>query len=113
MVYSDYQTVSCLSQKSDQIVWDGDLTWSAEHTEQYTGGVLWNCAPGTCMVLLTSATPIKSIKRKKKKNLTSVDTHALEVLSSCLYIIIFNLMTVVQDISYMIMCQRAEFNMFL
>ena len=52
-------------------------------------------------------------KEKKKKNLTSVDTHALEVLSSCLYIILFNLMTVVQDISYMIMCQRAEFNMFL
>ena len=43
---------------------EGDLTWDGEHTIQCTDDVLWNCAPETCIILLTSVTPINSIKKK-------------------------------------------------
>ena len=43
---------------------DRDLTWDGEQTIQCTDDVL-NCAPETCIILLTSVTPISSIKRKK------------------------------------------------
>ena len=46
------------------MVIDEDLTWGGEHTIQCTDGVLWNCAPETCIILLTSVTSINSIKRK-------------------------------------------------
>ena len=46
-----------------QMVMGGDLTWS-EHTTQCTDEVLWNFAPGTCIIVLTSVTPIHSMKRK-------------------------------------------------
>ena len=36
-----------------------------EHTMQGTDDVLWNCAPETCVILLTSATWINSIKKDK------------------------------------------------
>ena len=49
------------------MVMGGDLTWGGEHTVQYTGDVLWNCAPETCIVLLTNVTPVNSIKKKKKR----------------------------------------------
>ena len=35
---------------------EGDLTWGSEHTMQCTDDVLWNCAPETCIILLTGAT---------------------------------------------------------
>ena len=44
----------------------GDLTWGGEHTIQCTDDVLWNCAPETCVILLTSVTPIHAIKGKIK-----------------------------------------------
>ena len=47
---------------------DGDLTWGGEHTMQSTGDVLWNCAPETCIILLTSVTP-STFHKKEKKNL--------------------------------------------
>ena len=40
------------------MVMDRDLTWSGEHTIQCTDDVLWNCAPETCIILLTIVTPI-------------------------------------------------------
>ena len=44
---------------------DGDLTWGGEHTVECTDDMLWNSAPETCKILLTSVTPINSIKRGK------------------------------------------------
>ena len=41
-----------------------------EHTIQCTCDVLWNCAPETCIVLLTKVTPINSRKRKNNASLT-------------------------------------------
>ena len=35
---------------------EGDMTWGGEHTVQRTGEVLQNCAPETCMTLLTNIT---------------------------------------------------------
>ena len=47
------------------MVMEGDLTWGGEHTIQCTDDVLWNCIiskitqePKTCIILLTSVTPI-------------------------------------------------------
>ena len=51
---------------------DGDLTWGGEHTIQCTDDVLWNCAPETCVILLTSVTPINSIKVGEKDGGKSV-----------------------------------------
>ena len=47
------------------MVMDRDLTWSGEHTVQCTDDILWNHAPETYIILLTSGTPINSIKRQK------------------------------------------------
>ena len=47
-----------------------DLTWGGEHTIPCTDDMLWNCAPEPCTTLLTSATPINSIKREKRDNTT-------------------------------------------
>ena len=44
---------------------EGDLTWGSEHTMQCTDDVLWNCAPETCIILLTNVTTINLIKRRK------------------------------------------------
>ena len=44
----------------------GDVTWSGEHTIQYTDDVLQNCVPETCIILLTSVTLVNSIKIKNK-----------------------------------------------
>ena len=33
----------------------------------YTDDVVWNCAPETCIILLTGVTQINSIKREKEK----------------------------------------------
>lgn len=43
----------------------GDQTWGGDHTVQCTGSVLWNCAPETCIVLLTSVHSNKSNKKGK------------------------------------------------
>ena len=40
----------------------GDLTWSGEHTVQYTDDILQNCTPDTHIILLTNVTPINTIK---------------------------------------------------
>ena len=47
---------------------DRDLTWDGKHTIQCTDDVLWNYAPETCIILLTSVTQINSIKMKRKMN---------------------------------------------
>ena len=55
------------------MVTEGDLTWGGEHTIQCTDDVLWNCASETCKILLTSVTPINSIKKDfSNKNKNSV-----------------------------------------
>ena len=41
------------------------LDLRGEHTAQCTDDVLWNYAPGTCIILLTIVIPINSTKRKK------------------------------------------------
>ena len=41
--------------------WRLDL--GGEHTIQCTDDVLWKCAPESCLILLTSVTPINSIKK--------------------------------------------------
>ena len=46
---------------------EGDVSWGGEHTIHGTDDVLWNCAPETCIVLLTNVTPVNSIKKKKKR----------------------------------------------
>ena len=46
---------------------DGDLSLGDEHTIQCIDDVLQNHAPETCTILLTSITPINSIKRGKRK----------------------------------------------
>ena len=58
----------------------GDLTWGGEHTVQCTEDILWNCAPETCIILLTCITPVNSIKRKKKQcsSWTEVSTQTCE-----------------------------------
>lgn len=45
---------------------NGDLTWGGEHTIQCTDDVLWNCAPETCTLLLTSVTSMNSTKKQTK-----------------------------------------------
>ena len=56
---------------------EGDLRWRGEHRVQCTGDVLWNCAPETRIVLLTSVSPINSIKKgkkgKKRKSAKDID----------------------------------------
>ena len=50
----------------DESIWglngDGDLTWGAEHTTQYTDDVLYSCTLEAYIILLTNVTPINSIK---------------------------------------------------
>ena len=48
---------------------DGDLTCGGEHTIECTDDVLQNCAPETCIILSTSATPTNSIKSKNSVKL--------------------------------------------
>ena len=45
---------------------DGNLTWGGEYTIQCTDNVLWNCAPETCIILLTSVICNKFNKKRKK-----------------------------------------------
>ena len=51
----------------EKMAMEGDLTWGGEHTVLCIDDELCNCAPETCVILLTSVTPIYSIKRKKKQ----------------------------------------------
>ena len=44
---------------------EGDLTWGGKHTGQYTEGVLQNCTPETCIILLTNVIPIDSINKNQ------------------------------------------------
>ena len=53
--------------RGGEMVRDGDLTWGGEHTTRCVDDVLWNCAPETCILLLTNVKPINSKKRKKTK----------------------------------------------
>ena len=46
-----------------QMMMDRDLTWDGEDTIQRTDDVQQNCAPKTCIILLTNVIPINSIKR--------------------------------------------------
>ena len=49
---------------------EGDLTWGGEHTIQYTDDVLYNCIPGSYVILLTNVIPINSIANKCQCNKT-------------------------------------------
>ena len=42
------------------MVMEGDITWGAKHTVQYTD--LQNCVPETYIILLTNVTPINQLK---------------------------------------------------
>ena len=53
------------------MVMEGDLSWVGEHTVRCTDDTLWNCTPEAYIILLTSVTPINSIK---KENLPSLKT---------------------------------------
>ena len=46
------------------MVMEGDLTWSGEHTIQYTDDVLQNCTPET-YIILTNVTPVNFILKIK------------------------------------------------
>ena len=48
---------------------EGDMTWVVSTQIQCTSHVWWDCAAETCIILLTSVTPINSVKREKKINL--------------------------------------------
>lgn len=41
----------------------GDLTWGGEYIVQYTDDMLQNYTPETYIILLTSVTPIHSIRK--------------------------------------------------
>ena len=40
-------------------------TGGGAHTTQCTDDVLWDCAPETCVILLTSGSPINSVIKKR------------------------------------------------
>ena len=63
------------------MVTEGDLTRGGEHTVQCIGDVLWTCACETCVMLLTSVTPIHLLKRKKKVAHSHSVAHQLGVES--------------------------------
>ena len=46
------------------MVREGDVTWSGEHTVQYTDDALQNYIPETYVILLTNGTPISPINNK-------------------------------------------------
>ena len=48
---------------------EGDFTWGGEHTVQCTDNVLQNCTLETYIILLTSVTPVNTIKFFKEKSL--------------------------------------------
>ena len=45
------------------MVMERDLTQGGEHTIQYTDEVLQNCTTETFIIILTSVTPINSLKK--------------------------------------------------
>ena len=51
-----------------------DLTWGGEHTIQYTDDVLQNIQVYNSVILLTSVTPINSIKNNKIKKFKNSPT---------------------------------------
>ena len=53
--------------------------WGGGHTIQCTEDVSWNCAPETCVILLTSVTPINVIKLKDKGKESKVRAEAVGV----------------------------------
>ena len=68
---------------------EGDLTWGGEHTIQCTDDVLWNCIiskitqePKTCIILLTSVTPINLKTVWKLLSVYSHHARGPKVLSS-------------------------------
>lgn len=46
---------------------EGDLTKGGEPTIYCTDSILWNRAPDTGIILLTSVSPINSTKRRNEK----------------------------------------------
>ena len=49
------------------MVTEGDLTVGGEYTIQYADDILWNCAPDSYIILLTTVTPINSLKINTKQ----------------------------------------------
>ena len=72
---------------------EGDLTWGAEHTIQHTGDVLDSCTAETFIILLTTVTPINSIKIKTVKvKINKIDYFSIDlgdVLSIKMFSILF------------------------
>ena len=52
-----------------------NLTWGGKNTIQYTDDVLQNYTPETYIILLTSVTPINSIKKIHVQNQESFFPH--------------------------------------
>ena len=50
-----------------QLVVDGGLTWGGEHTMQCTDDKSHNCAPETCIILLTGVNKFNKKDTSKKK----------------------------------------------
>ena len=59
---------------------EGDLTWGAEHTIQDTGDVLDSCTAENFIILLTTVTPINSIKIKTVKvKINKIDYFSIDL----------------------------------
>ena len=57
------------------------MTWGGEHTMQYRDDVLQNSTCETYIILLTSVTPISSIKNlRNTAGTVDVDYHYLQVM---------------------------------
>ena len=59
---------------------EGDLSWGGEHTIQHTGDVLDSCTAETYIILLTTLTPINSIKIKTVKvKINKIDYFSIDL----------------------------------
>ena len=59
---------------------EGDLTWGAEHTIQHSGDVLDSCTAENFIILLTTVTPINSIKIKTVKvKINKIDYFSIDL----------------------------------
>ena len=72
------------------MVMEGDLTWSGEHTIQYTDDLLQNCTYETYIISLTNVTSIYSIKKKERKKERNIYwPHTLSFKSQIKYNFLF------------------------
>ena len=56
------------------------MTWGSDHTIQHTGDVLDSCTAETFIILLTTVTPINSIKIKTVKvKINKIDYFSIDL----------------------------------